>query len=176
MKNKVFVLLGGNIGDVEDTFKQCVEQINLQIGHCINMSDVYISEPWGFKSDKYFYNQALFIETPLNPPELLKHILLIEKLFGRDKSNKSQSYASRRLDIDILFFNDIILRSEDLKIPHSLFHLRRFALRPMLDIAPVHVHPVFNKTIMQLFSDCEDNSYVSTIKEHDLSISLSDKS
>ncbi|MFO8067696.1 MAG: 2-amino-4-hydroxy-6-hydroxymethyldihydropteridine diphosphokinase [Bacteroidales bacterium] len=172
MKNKVFILLGGNVGDVQDTFKKCIDKINLQVGQCVNMSEVYISEPWGFKSENLFYNQALFVETTLNPSELLKHLLFLEKLFGRERDKEKKGFSSRKLDIDILFFNDLILDSEDLSIPHSFLHKRRFALRPMLDIAPVLVHPVYNKTIMQLFTDCKDNSYVNSVKDHNPEIAI----
>ena len=164
--NLVYALLGGNLGDVPETFKQAVEQIKLQIGYCKRLSNIYVSEPWGFKSKDYFYNQALVIETDKSPEEILKHFLLIEKLLGRTRNNDYSEYVSRNIDIDILFFNDLIVNSKKLSIPHPLVHYRAFALLPLAEIAPTLMHPVLNKTIVQILSDCEDISYIRTIKQH----------
>ncbi len=170
--NKVYALLGGNIGNVLNTFEKAIEKINLQIGPCTAKSNVYVSEPWGFKSSKFFYNQALIIETDLGPEEVLKHFLLIEKLLGRQRPEKKQKYESRNIDIDILFFNDIIHESDILQIPHPLVHLRSFALLPLVEIAPTLLHPKLNSPIVKVLSDCEDISYIRNIKLHDPDIVL----
>ncbi len=165
--NKVYILLGGNLGKVPETISKSIEKITEQVGSCLKRSNIYVSEPWGFKSEDYFYNQAIIIETEQNPHLVLENILSIEKEMGRKRIKNKNNYISRNIDIDILFYNDMILDSEDLSIPHPLMHLRSFALLPMVEIAPDFVHPAFDKTIVEILSDCEDVSYIRKLKQHD---------
>jgi 2-amino-4-hydroxy-6-hydroxymethyldihydropteridine diphosphokinase len=125
-------------------------------------SSVYESEPWGFVSENAFLNQVLLYETMLTPCEILQTIKTIETENGRIHSK--DGYSSRNLDIDILFYDNMVLNSADLTIPHSMLHRRRFTLLPLLEIAPNLVHPVFALNIKQLLEKCKDSGTVNKIR------------
>jgi 2-amino-4-hydroxy-6-hydroxymethyldihydropteridine diphosphokinase len=165
--NKVYILLGGNLGKVPETIAKSIEQIKELVGTCIKYSNIYVSEPWGFDSEDYFYNQAIIVETVLEPQLVLDNLLKIESKLGRKRLKKNGKYNSRNIDIDILFYNDLILDTDTLTIPHPLMHLRSFALLPLVEIAPDFIHPAFDRTVVQILSDCEDVSYIRNLKQHD---------
>jgi 2-amino-4-hydroxy-6-hydroxymethyldihydropteridine diphosphokinase len=160
--NNAYLLLGGNEGNVLENLTLAREKIQLKCGKIISASMLYQSEAWGFSSDQLFINQALYIHTFLNPDNLLIEILKIEQLAGRIR--KGEGYSSRSMDIDILFYDNLILHKEHLVIPHPRLHLRNFALLPMNELAPEFIHPVFNQSIAQLKDICPDQSNVITLK------------
>ncbi len=106
----------------------------------IKKSHIYQSEAYPNKSDPLFYNSALSIETKLQPYELLKNILEIEKTFGRERKEKN---SPRTLDIDIISFDGLIINEKNLKIPHPSLHLRPFVLLPIRDLDMTWIHPIF---------------------------------
>jgi len=167
MVNQVYLLLGGNQGDVRRIFSQTLELIHLSVGKVKTLSPVYRSEPWGFDASESFLNQVVIVNTSLNPEELLKEILDIEKKMGRIRRELNGSYSSRPIDIDILFYNDSIINSHDLIVPHPRLHLRNFTLVPLNDISPDFCHPVFKKTISELIKACNDNLSVSLLNDFD---------
>ena len=114
--------------------------------------------PWGFVSENRFWNQVLVVETSLNPMEVLQKIREIEKHFGRER--KAGTYLSRKMDIDILFYDDEVIQTEQLTIPHPLMAKRRFVLAPLRDILPELVHPVNGKLMSEMLAECSDNSEV----------------
>ena len=118
----------------------------------IKKSHIYQSEAYPNKSDPLFYNSALSIDTKLQPNELLKNILKIEKNFGRVRTKKN---SPRTLDIDIISFDDLILNQSNLKIPHPSLHLRPFVILPIRDLDKNWKHPVFFKTITQFIDKFE---------------------
>jgi 2-amino-4-hydroxy-6-hydroxymethyldihydropteridine diphosphokinase len=122
------------------------------------VSSVYETEPWGFSPGNNFLNMAAQLETSLEPAELLAVIKRIESLCGRKSSGTG--YSSRTLDIDILFFDDEILETEKLIIPHPLLYKRRFVLIPLVELSPEMVHPVFRKSVSQLLASCSDEKAV----------------
>ena len=152
--NSAYLLLGGNIGKIHHSFSTAKQLIEDHVGTIKNASSVYCSEPWGFESKNMFYNQVILVETDLSPKELLSTILMIETKMGRKR--KKDKIENRIIDIDIIFYNDVIIHEKDLEIPHPRMHLRKFTLVPMTDIAPGMKHPVFNKTVDQLLEECED--------------------
>jgi 2-amino-4-hydroxy-6-hydroxymethyldihydropteridine diphosphokinase len=156
MENQVYLLLGGNQGDVKKIFSQTLELIQSSVGKVKTLSPVYRSEPWGFEASESFLNQAILVETELDPEDLLKEILAIEKKMGRVRDNANGKYSSRPIDIDILFYNDSIIYSRDLIVPHPRLHLRNFTLVPLNDISPDFYHPVLKKTISDLLKICKD--------------------
>lgn len=107
-----------------------------------------------------FINQAIYLQTNLSPQELLITILDIEKQFGRQRIEK---WGSRTIDIDILFYADMIIKESDLVVPHPYLHERAFALLPLAEIAPEYVHPLMNKTILDLCDSLADDLSVKRI-------------
>lgn len=163
MSNQVYILLGGNQGDVKETFIRARSLIGEQAGEIAAQSPLYQTEPWGFDADELFFNQVLLLKTPLAPEPLLDKLLEIESLLGRTR--KGPGYASRIIDIDILFYNDCVMDSEHLTIPHPRMHLRNFALMPMDDLSPGFVHPLLKQTMTQLKDSSPDKHRVLVVSE-----------
>lgn len=157
--NQAILLLGGNLGDVFSTFQK-VKELLSQIGTISKVSQIYQSAPWGFKADSQFLNQVLVLQTTLNPEQVLIETLSIEVKLGR-KRNQSSNYESRVIDIDLLFFNDLILETENLILPHPRLHLRKFCLIPLIELNPDFIHPSFHLTVKELLENCEDTIEVS---------------
>jgi 2-amino-4-hydroxy-6-hydroxymethyldihydropteridine diphosphokinase len=156
--SKVFLSLGTNLGHRINNLNNAVQLINKRIGKVIKCSSLFKTEPWGFKSDNFFLNQVLLIKTNKLPEYVLKEIKIIEAEMGRLRG--SNVYESRIIDIDILFYEDIILDNINLKIPHPLLQERLFMLLPLFEIAPEFIHPVFKKNISALAKSCKDNGTV----------------
>lgn len=152
--NKVFLLLGGNQGNVFETFALARQEIIQRVGPVSLSSSLYQSEPWGFEADNLFLNQVLLVETMLEPAELLQTVLEIETSLGRTRL--AGVMESRSIDIDILFYNQQIIINTGLEIPHPRLHLRRFTLLPLAEIAPEMVHPLFGKTVSEILVSCND--------------------
>ncbi len=163
MTNQVYILLGGNQGDVKETFIRAMLLIGERAGDIMAQSPLYQTEPWGFDADELFYNQVLLLKSPLAPEALLDTLLEIESVLGRTRNGKG--YASRNIDIDILFYNDCILDSDHLTIPHPRMHLRNFALAPMADISPEFVHPVLKQSISRLKDSSPDQHRVFVVTD-----------
>jgi 2-amino-4-hydroxy-6-hydroxymethyldihydropteridine diphosphokinase len=153
---QVFLLLGGNLGDRYKTISRAKDLIGVWIGPIHDESSVYESEPWGFDHENKFLNQVVIAETGLSPETVLKSAQNIEQELGRLRDN-SETYTGRTIDVDILFFGDLIIDREHLQVPHPLLHERRFTLQPLVEIAPSFTHPVFHKTMQQLLKMCPDD-------------------
>jgi 2-amino-4-hydroxy-6-hydroxymethyldihydropteridine diphosphokinase len=154
----VYLLLGTNLGNKAENLSRAKKYIQQQNIKILKESGVYETSSWGFNHPETFYNQVIKIETDLLPEILLKEILNIEQLMGRIRN--AIQYEARIIDLDILFYDDKIIQSENLTIPHPLLHVRRFTLEPLCEIAPLLIHPVFNKTIQDLLNECEDTGIV----------------
>jgi 2-amino-4-hydroxy-6-hydroxymethyldihydropteridine diphosphokinase len=122
-------------------------------GRVTSISSLYETAAWGNTNQPTFYNQAICVETTLEPENLLARLLTIEIDMGRVREEK---YGPRTIDLDILMVNDIVLDSPTLTIPHPQLHNRRFALLPLIEIAPTLLHPVLDKTIQELLLNCPD--------------------
>lgn len=151
--NYVFLLLGSNLGDRKRNFQRAKEFINRQCGTITRSSSLYETEAWGKTGQPAYLNQALEIETEMSAEQLMKEILSIEKIMGRERKEK---YDPRIIDIDILLFNREQYEGPLLKIPHPEIQNRRFALTPLAEIAPAVQHPVLNKSISRLLKECSD--------------------
>ncbi|PID93274.1 MAG: 2-amino-4-hydroxy-6-hydroxymethyldihydropteridine diphosphokinase [Bacteroidetes bacterium] len=160
MENRVVLLLGGNLGERSLILEQCLAQLVSQVGTIEALSGVYETEPWGFKSDvPPFWNCVVVLLTAKGAREVLARTQRIERDLGRtDKA--TAHYHSRTLDIDILFYNNVIYEEEDLVIPHKGIPARRFVLVPLQELMPDFVHPKLHKTITQLLGLCEDRMKV----------------
>jgi 2-amino-4-hydroxy-6-hydroxymethyldihydropteridine diphosphokinase len=159
--HQLFLSLGGNLGDKREIFTTTIRMIDNKIGHPVKISTVYESSPWGFCSTHFFRNQVLEIETLLTPYEVLAEIRTIEKFFGRRR--KTGHYLSRKMDIDILFYDDLILNTDVLTLPHPMIALRRFVLEPLSEIAPDLFHPVIRDKVNHILAGCKDSSEVKKI-------------
>jgi 2-amino-4-hydroxy-6-hydroxymethyldihydropteridine diphosphokinase len=155
---KLFLLLGGNLGDKRAVFEKALKLVESMVGSIVKYSSVYETEPWGFESDDLFWNQAVIVETDLDPQAVLLQTQLIEKKLGRVRH--SGQYSSRLIDLDLLFYDDQIIKNDELEIPHPRIAERRFVLQPLVEISPEFIHPTFNKTIAQLLNACPDRLIV----------------
>jgi 2-amino-4-hydroxy-6-hydroxymethyldihydropteridine diphosphokinase len=151
--NKAYLLTGGNEGDRFLHMKQARANIEHICGQLLLVSSLYETAPWGKTDQPYFLNQVILVETILNPEALLQAILLIEEKDGRKRTYKN---APRTIDIDILFFNKLIIEQPGLSIPHPRIAERRFVLEPLNEISPEFIHPVLQKPIHQLLRECKD--------------------
>lgn len=149
----VFILMGTNLGDCQANLTRATGQIQALAGRVLQSSPVYRTAAWGKTDQPDFYNQVLEITTSLTPSALLQALLEIEKEMGRERREK---WGERVIDIDILFFGQRVQQTAELILPHPQIPFRRFTLRPLADIAPELVHPVYNKTILQLLEECPD--------------------
>lgn len=149
IKNQVFLGLGTNLGDLDLNLKCAIREIEKRVGIVISQSAFYKTAPWGFESSNIFLNAVVCIETTLNAFEVLSLTQEIERDLGRlTKSNGS--YSDRIIDIDILFFNQEIISTEKLTIPHPLICQRDFVLIPLKEIAPDYIHPVLLKPLIDI--------------------------
>lgn len=162
--SNVYLLLGGNIGDMQQNLEDAITNISSKIGKILTISSIYETEPWGFTDENNFSNQVVYIITKLQPSDLLKEIKNIEHLMGR-KAKRGENYESRIIDIDILFYDSISFCSKDLTIPHPRICERRFTLEPLNEIAPTYIHPVEEKTISILLKECSDKLKVIKLKK-----------
>lgn len=160
---KVYLLLGGNLGDKRKVFDETVRLVGERVGPITGQSHLYETEPWGFESKDLFWNQALELRVELSAHEVLERCQQIEKQIGRIR--QSEQYASRIMDIDILFYGNEIIESPGLEIPHPRISERRFVLAPLNEIAAGLIHPVNHKTIAQLLDECPDQLKVEKVKQ-----------
>lgn len=158
--NVVYLLLGGNMGNRQENLSLARNKITTQCGNILIQSAIYETAAWGNENQPAFLNQVLKIITELSPEELLEKLLSIERGLGRVRIEK---YGPRVIDIDILFFNNSIIKLNNLVIPHSEMQNRRFVLLPLHEIAPELIHPVLHKSISQLLKECPDNLEVNKI-------------
>lgn len=148
-----YLLTGSNMGDRVVYLNQAIELLNKEAGFISNSSSLYETRAWGKEDQPDFLNQALQLETELSPDQLLEVLLRIEEKIGRERSKK---WEARVIDIDILFYDNLVVESDHLNIPHKHLHERNFTLIPMLEIAPELEHPVFSKTIEELYWASKD--------------------
>lgn len=160
--NEAYLLTGGNIGDRLMNLQQACFKIEKQAGAILRKSDVYETAAWGLTEQNSFLNQVLLISTMYNAEELLQKLLYIEQESGRKRVVKM---GPRIIDIDILFYNNEIISTSDLIVPHPQITNRRFVLTPLNEIAPDFVHPVLQETIAELLEICPDNLKVKKYRE-----------
>lgn len=155
VKHEVYLLLGSNIPSRIDYLNSAKELIEKEIGKISFCSSVYESEPWGFEAENKFLNEVLLVTTDMSALKLLETSQNIEKLLGRVRKSK-EAYTSRTIDIDILFFDDVVLSLPGLKIPHEQIQNRKFTLIPLVEIAPGLKHPLLGKDCRTLLEECKD--------------------
>ena len=159
---KTYLLLGGNLGDRLSYLAQAREGLARQVGSILRSSGIYETAAWGKTDQPAFLNQVLEVQTELQPAQLLQKINNLEQELGRVRL---EHWGARVIDIDILFYEDMVLQSQRLTIPHPQLHLRRFTLLPLAELAPNLQHPVLGKTVTELLAVCPDELEVREIRE-----------
>ncbi len=149
----VFLILGGNRGNRTELFSAAIELVTNRIGPIKAISSQYGSESWGFESEP-FMNQVINVETVLSPMEVLTKLQQIEVLLGRVRN--VPGYEPRTIDVDLLFFDNCIINSTDLTLPHPRIAERKFVLVPLAEIAPDLLHPVTGKSVCEMLASCPD--------------------
>lgn len=152
--NIAYLLIGGNLGDRKQNLEVAVRTIiTAAKGELQAQSALYETAAWGNTDQPAFLNQALLISTRYTAATLLKKLLAVETALGRVREEK---FGPRVIDIDIIFFNDAVIHTKNLVVPHPYMQERRFVLIPLQEIAPGLVHPVLKKTITELLHICQD--------------------
>ena len=151
--SNAFLLLGTNLGDRLANLAHARDAIAQRVGKLLRSSAVYKTAPWGDADQPDFFNQVIHTETVLNPAEVLDRVLAIEKEMGRSREKK---WGPRLIDIDILFYDEQIIQSPTLIIPHPSIQSRRFTLVPLSEIAANMVHPLLKKDMRTLLAECAD--------------------
>ncbi len=157
---EVFILLGGNVGDKSKIPEDAIKLIRERIGFITKMSSLYATESWGFVSD-LFWNQVIILESTLDPHEILHNTQTIEREMGR--INNSASYEARVIDIDLLYYDNLIINTPDLTIPHPKIGERKFVLIPLNELNPDKYDPVSGLTVRELLNRCQDQLKVDRI-------------
>lgn len=160
--NVAFLSLGGNLGNRLGYIQQAHKEIESLCGKILSASSIYETEPWGHTTLKSYLNQVVKIETLLQPQQLLQQTSRIEKKLGRIR--KKGEILNRTVDIDILLFNEAIVQSPQLEIPHPRLHLRNFVLKPLNEIEPDIKHPLFRLSIKKMLQQSKDSSEVKFYK------------
>jgi len=151
--NVAYLLIGGNMGDRSGYLKEAIIEIASLCGSVKQISAVYESEAWGNRNQPNFLNQAIELHTEYDAYALLKLTTSIEDLLGR---TREAVYGPRTLDIDILYFNDLIIQDTILTIPHPRISERQFVLIPMNEFANMHFDPIIQLTVEEMLSCCKD--------------------
>ena len=158
--SRVVFLTGSNAPDRDDVLRRTAEILVRRVGEVEMASQIYGSEPWGFHAEEMFSNQALVLQTTLTPIEVLDEALATEQEVGRDRAKEQmekqitgERYASRVVDVDVMFYDDEVIDTPRLKLPHPLLHVREFALEPLCEIMGDYCHPVLGKTLNIIYEE-----------------------
>ena len=162
LTNQVFLLLGSNQGKRRKHLENARQAI-AKFGHIEQLSQIYLTKAWGDNLQPDHYNQALELQTALGPEDMMQTLLQIERELGRERRAEMQP---RTIDLDMLFYEDLICASPLLSLPHPRIAERNFVLVPMMEIAPQLRHPLLEKTIEELYLECPDHLEVLML-EHD---------
>jgi 2-amino-4-hydroxy-6-hydroxymethyldihydropteridine diphosphokinase len=153
----VFLLLGSNLGDRYNYLKKAISYIEKDIAPLIKLSSVFETQAWGKTDTPDYLNQVLVLETVLPAQVILERVLTIELYLGRKRDEK---WGPRTIDIDILFYGNEVINEKNLRVPHPELHKRLFTLAPLAEIAPGMVHPLLNKTILEIKNKLNDGLVV----------------
>ncbi|PUV24650.1 2-amino-4-hydroxy-6-hydroxymethyldihydropteridine diphosphokinase [Sphingobacterium athyrii] len=158
--NKIFILLGTNLGDRLRQLLRAKQALEKQVGEILMASSIYETAAWGVEDQPAFLNQVILIKSGLSPMDCLNRTQQIESDLGRVRLKK---WGQRAIDIDLLYFNDEIVNYPNLIIPHPFISERRFTLAPLAEIAPDYIHPVYKKNNVYLLHNCKDELPVKKI-------------
>lgn len=156
-----FIAIGSNLGRRKENIKAALKLMEKRGIQILKVSTIIETEPYGLKEQPKFMNCVASVETALNPKQLLKTLLGIEKELGRVRTVK---WGPRVIDLDILFYDELVMKEKMLTIPHPDLENRVFVLKPLCEIAPSFVHPVLKKTVKELLLDLEKKSENSNLE------------
>ncbi len=160
---QIVTILGSNAGDKRRLLAEAVRLMGAW-GKVVRQSSLYETEPWGFECKERFLNQVVVFDTTLSPLEFLHRCQETEKQLGRVRPKDGPRYASRPIDIDLLFCDALVIENPELTVPHPRISERRFVLVPLAEIMPEFVHPVHRKTIAALEKACPDRLEVREVE------------
>jgi 2-amino-4-hydroxy-6-hydroxymethyldihydropteridine diphosphokinase len=155
--NTVYIQLGSNIGERESFITKSMHKVEDDIGKIITASSIFETTAWGNENQNNFLNSVIEIKTPFDAFTILQKSQEIENNLGRERSDQ---WGERTIDIDILFYNNKIINTKELTVPHPLIQKRKFVLVPLSEIAPNYMHPILKKNISTLLSECKDTQKV----------------
>ncbi len=168
---KAFIGIGSNLGDKSGNCSRALDTLAAQNKiTLLSASSLYYTEPYGDIEQDWFVNSVAKVKTELDPFDLLKRLKTIEIEFGRVREEKG---GPRTLDLDMLFYDNLVLSQGRLTIPHPLSHERAFVLIPLMEIAPHFIHPVLKMSVMELLNDLNDGKIVQPLQNQQELISHS---
>jgi deoxyguanosine kinase len=160
-QHQVILSIGSNQGNRLETIQSCIDLIHSEVATVVKVSKIYETPAWGFESEPFF-NATILIHTTKSAQKVLKQVLKVEKKLGRVRS-KDSGYQARIIDVDIIAFDEEIIATETLQVPHPLMQNRKFVLQPMLDLGLNWEHPTLKKSIAQLLLQTEDKSEIKAV-------------
>lgn len=156
----IYLALGTNVGNKEENLKEAIKRLSEGGIEVVGESPIYKTPPYGPVEQDWFLNQVVEVQTELDADELFEAMQIIEKEMGREKEVR---WGPRLIDLDIIFYNDLVLHEKNLTIPHADMQNRKFVLQPMCDLNPKFLHPVFEKRMEELLENCNDEGVIEKI-------------
>lgn len=158
--NELYLGLGSNEGNRAANLALVLRLLSKRIGLVVKESKLYETAAWGKTDEANYYNQVVVVKTTLSVLDAFRECQIIEQKMGRVRGEK---WAARTMDLDLLYFNEEIIQTPNLTIPHALLAERNFVLQPLVEIAPQKIHPILQKTQLELLEQCADTSAVNTL-------------